>query len=61
MNERKINRKTVRVCICGWRVTERTLVIDGITDGKDPEDGGKDRSSGRVLSGEVLGLQSSKA
>ena len=47
--------------MCGWRVTERTLVIDGIADGKDSEDGGKDRSSGRVLSAEVLGLQSSKA
>ena len=39
----------------------RTLVIDGVTHGKDSEDGGKDRSSGRVLSVEVLGLQSSKA
>jgi hypothetical protein len=47
--------------MCVWRVTGRTLVIDGVTDGKDSEDGRKDRSSGRVLSAEVPGLQSSKA
>lgn len=39
----------------------RTLVIDGVANGKDSEDGGKDRGSRRVLSAEELGLQSSKA
>ena len=39
----------------------RTLVIDGVANGKDPENGGKDRGSRRVLSCEVLGLQSPKA
>ena len=52
------NRESLNMCAC---VTERTLVIDGVTDGKDSKDGGKDRSSGRVLSAEVLGLQPSEA
>ena len=52
------NRESLDVCAC---VTERTLVIDGVTDGKDSKDGGKDRSSGRVLSAIVPGLQPSKA
>jgi len=38
----------------------RTLVIDCVANGEDPEDGGKDRSSRRVLSVEELRLQSSK-
>jgi len=38
----------------------RTLVIDGVANGEDPEDGGKDRSGRCVLSVEELGLQSSK-
>ena len=38
-----------------WSVV-RTLVIDGVANGEDPEDGGKDRSSRRVLSVEVLRL-----
>lgn len=39
----------------------RTLVIDGVANREDTEDGGKDRSSRRVLSGEVPRLQSPKA
>jgi len=39
----------------------RTLVVDGVTNSEDSEDGGKDRSSRRVLSAEVPSLQSSKA
>ena len=39
----------------------RTLVIDGVANREYTENGGKDRSSGRVLSREVPGLQSSKA
>ena len=38
----------------------RTLVIDGVANGEDPEDGGKDRGRRRVLPVEVLRLQSSK-
>ena len=39
----------------------RTLVIDGVTNSENPKDGGKDRSSRRVLSVEIPGLQSSEA
>jgi hypothetical protein len=39
----------------------RTLVVDGVTDGEDSEDRGKDWGGRRVLSGKELGLQSSKA
>lgn len=46
--------------VVGCEAMVRTLVIDGVTNGEDPEDGGKDRSSRRVLSAEVPSLQSSK-
>lgn len=38
-----------------------TLVIDGVTNSEYAEDRGKDWGGRRVLSGKVLGLQSSKA
>lgn len=56
------DKKFVSQCERGWNERgTRTLVIDGVPNGEDTEDGGKDRSSRRVLSGEIPGLQSSKA
>jgi len=60
-----MNRKTVGVSSktgtsAVYESVVRTLVIDGVTNGEDPEDGSKDRSGGRVLSAEVPSLQSSK-
>ena len=53
--------KTVSEHVDSGANVVRTLVIDSIANGEYSEDGSKDRSGRRVLSGEVLGLQSSKA